>query len=895
MQLQIFRPKILGCLTILCSLFYINLQAQSKKMLTPKDYKLWDSSPKIGRGEVSNDGNWISYRITNEIAKDTVYLRNRVSGLQSAFPITVFSDPFLYLYDNSSLNFSNNSKWFALRQGDTSIIVNLKTGKKDLIIGIADLTFTAESRYLLGLIKDSLGNRLLLRDLKTLETTIIKHVREYSLNADKSILGIITDEGDATHVKTILLKASLPVSELAIDKKPIFKSLKWNKSGTGLFFCEVAEGKQEKSIFQKVYVCTSLENKPKTNRFDPLMLQKISNSINPEFFLIELSDDGKQLFFRLHPNNSLDSGENSNKEINESDVQIWRSNHKILPPSEKRNPNTFPWYVWWVESDKLIEITTLENQFMFITGDQKNALVYNKNGYLPEYKYVNSFIDVYIKDMALGTNKLISKKVRDHYMDMHSSPGGKYVAYFKDKNWWIYDIYKNTNKCITAGLNITFENIEEVYNGTIAPFGSPGWLEDDSKIILYDQFDIWLLTPDGNEKVKLTNGRNSKTTFRVYDSGIPNKAIASGNGWFSSKPYSAKNGIFITSLNNYNLDKGFWNYNKKFGITKFLEKGKALTHLGKSDYQKPLLYIESDFENSPRLMLLHPSGKDEVIYQTNPQQQEFYWGKSELIHYKVDGKELKAALFYPANYDPKKKYPLVVEIYEKRSEELHNYVIPSSESRSRLNITSFTLDEYFVLLPDITYELNNPGISATKCVLAAVEKVTQNALIDKKQIGLMGHSFGGYETSFIITQTNIFKAAIAGAGITDLVDFYLGVSDFGINLTRVERDQFRMNAPFYSDAYKRNSPMDNIEHIKTPLLLWTGDKDNNVDWTQSRKFQIALWRLGKESTFLLYPEEIHFLRKDKNLKDLGTKMKDWFDYYLKDKPPAPWILGEQMK
>lgn len=391
----------------------------------------------------------------------------------------------------------------------------------------------------------------------------------------------------------------------------------------------------------------------------------------------------------------------------------------------------------------------------------------------------------------------------------------------------------------------------------------------------------------------LKNGQKTNTTFRVFDNGSGNPNPGNMPFWFNSKLYHS-DGILITSLNNTNLDQGFWNWSQSSGLNKIIEKGQKLQHLSKGKYKMPFLFIESGFDVAPRLMLQYPSGKEQLIYQTDSFKVQFHWGKSELINYKdIDGKALKGALFYPANYIPGKKYPMVVEIYEKRSKELHNYIVPSESidnSSHEINPTTYTSDGYFVLFPDINYRLNDPGTSAKECVVAATEKVIDKGLVDRDKIGLIGHSFGGYETCLIITQTNLFKAAIAGSAITDLPDWYLSISDsFGVNISRVEEDQHRMQTPFYGPDFRRNSPMDNIANINTPLMLWTGDKDANVDWIQSRKFQIALWRLGKKSTLVVYPGEDHVLADPTNQKDLALREKNWFDHYLKGEKAAAWM------
>jgi dipeptidyl aminopeptidase/acylaminoacyl peptidase len=257
-----------------------------------------------------------------------------------------------------------------------------------------------------------------------------------------------------------------------------------------------------------------------------------------------------------------------------------------------------------------------------------------------------------------------------------------------------------------------------------------------------------------------------------------------------------------------------------------------------------------------------------------------------LSYSNTKGQKLKAALFYPANYDPTKKYPMVVEIYDVMSKNRYNYANPSFLNPEGFNVTNYTLNGYFVLMPDIIYQMGNPGSSAVDCVTAGVNAVIGKGLVDKDKIGLYGHSFGGYETNFIISQTNIFKAAVSGAGISDIISLYFNISRNGYfqsDMWRFENQQFRIGKSLYEDkeVYVNNSPIMHAENVRTPLLLWTGKNDRIVPWNQSITYYLALRKLGVSTQMLVYPDEDHSLENADNQKDLSKRMMRWFDYLLK--------------
>ncbi len=202
----------------------------------------------------------------------------------------------------------------------------------------------------------------------------------------------------------------------------------------------------------------------------------------------------------------------------------------------------------------------------------------------------------------------------------------------------------------------------------------------------------------------------------------------------------------------------------------------------------------------------------------------------------------------------------------------------------------FALFPFIVLLPDIAYVLNKPGYSALQCVLSAVDQAVKTSSIDEQNIGLIGHSFGGFETSYIVGQTNRFKTAVAGAGVTDLLSFYLDIDSSDIsNMERFENSQFRNRIAFTENEFLSESPIMNVKGINTPLLIWTGDNDKMVKSSYAIKMFAALWRLQKKSTLLIYPDEPHVIVNPVNQRDLTLKLTQWFDYQLKNSPKEDWM------
>lgn len=859
--------------SLLLVLTVVKVYPQQKRTLTPEDAKLWSQ---LKYNAMSEDGNWVAYNINHQDAQDTLYVKNTNNSLKYSYPLA-----------NGGV-FTNDSKWFAYIKEDGVYMKSLGNDKAHSLKGAIGFEFTKAGNYIMAYsdynFKAGLKT-LWIKNLKTLAITCLKNVREFVFNPDKTVLGVITEDQGLNKIALIKFEGGLSTTILQSNSNLGYIGITWNKSGKTLAFYEQLQEQGHNPIAKKVYIYNDFDNTPGSIEIlDPLKITGLPEDGYIELAKLYISDDGKQLF--LYVGKKKQDTAVSVKNEEKSDVQLWYNDN--MKEQKQSVTSQLKWYVWRIGTNDLLAVEDEEYPNIILTGDQKNALVYNTKEYLPTHDYAGepTYIDLYIKDLVTGNKKLIVKKHINGFGNALVSPSGKYITYFKDKNWWIYDIAKDTHVCLTAGLNVNFENSRYDQPGEKPAYGSPGWFSGDSQVIIYDQFDIWLMSADGTERTRITNGKKTNTTYRIFHVGYWKNVKSSFFG-FVAESYNAEKGILITTLNNNNLEEGFCFWDKKSELKQLLQKDMKFYPVTTAGSKKPFVFYESNFSTAPRLVLQKPSGKQQLICQSNPQQKEFYWGKSELIHYNApDGEQLKGALFYPTDYVSGKKYPMIVYIYERRSDELLKYVPPTINSSYGFNVTNMTAQGYFVLQPDIAYKLNDPGISAAKCVVAAVEKAVENNGVNKDRIGLMGFSYGGYETAFIISQTNLFKAAIAGSGFTNIVNYVLTFPGDTNGQVRMDHSPFFANE---NKDYERNSTINHVNNINTPVLLWTGNQDPQVEWTESRKLHIALWGLNKKSVLLVYPDEGHGVYKEENMTDITLRVNDWFNYYLKDAPAADWI------
>lgn len=304
-------------------------------------------------------------------------------------------------------------------------------------------------------------------------------------------------------------------------------------------------------------------------------------------------------------------------------------------------------------------------------------------------------------------------------------------------------------------------------------------------------------------------------------------------------------------------------------------------------------FIKENSQCSPALYYYDiKNRKEKRIYQSN------IWdevsARSETVYFKSKKNNLGAIIRYPVNYDKNKKYPAVVNIYEMRIHQQNNYTSPYQLSGAGFNYHDYVTDNYFVVEPDIKYEIGNTGISANECVDKMLDEILEHYPIDPNKLGLIGHSFGGYQTSFIVTKNHRFKAAVASAGVTDLSSYYFSFnwSTMKPEFWRMENDQLRMGKTVFEipELYKMNSPVQNAVNVKTPLLLWTGMEDYHVNFNQSVQYFLALKKLNKDVNLILYKNQKHVLTDEKSKSDAKFKVKSWFDYYLKEGQKPEWLI-----
>lgn len=847
-------------------------QTRIKKQLTEADYRLWGT---MGDEQISPNGKWASYRMSYNGNVDTLFVVSTQTHRR-------------YFFAGSSLGRFNGDRTFAYANKDDLKLVDLYTGQESSIPAVERYDFSADGHYLVTLEKEQQSRLVIRKDGRVID--VIANVTEFRWNDANSKLVYAAAANGIGMAGWLSLQGIYTKHPIISSTVQIFKVLKWQHTAKAIAFFGSSAGKTE--LYRYEIGSSRLHVLKSTYVIFPSSME-IDTDQNVE---LSLSRDGTKVFF------GITTSLNQDNSIAEDAVEVWHSKDKMIYPKRKlaatvKRPEYLA--VWYPERNLVRQITTAEQPWVMLSGNQDYAVVATPWQYEPKIKWFAD-MDYYLVHPQKGTQELLLKEQSGFIDQMGISPDGRYINYYKKSNWWVYDLKKRTHTNVTKGLDVSWDTKADDPGNELRVWGQPGWTADGRWALYYDCNDIWAISADGTHCKRLTNGKEKQLRFRFDTSAISDRQALNyrGRGIYC---YELSKKVLLTAVDLYGGASGYYILQPNEGERPLLLDNSSVTKLQHAKESDAFIYVTQRFDRPPCLMFRKSSDQPAtVLAQSNSQQQLYLWGKSEMIHYADNkGRPLNGALFYPAGYDSSERYPLVVYIYETVSRDVNNYVNPTLYNSMGFNITNLTTAGYAVLLADIAFEKGNTGFSATDCVTQAALKVIQMGVADAGRIGLIGHSFGGYETNFIITQTDLFATAISGAGISDMIGSYFSISqDYNaMENWRYENQQFRIGVPFFDDreAYYRNSPLSNAGSITVPLLTWTGKQDGNVPSGQTAAFYAALRRLQKEHVMLVYPNGVHTLKNPKDQEDLTHKMQEWLECYLKGKAKAEWMKGDWEK
>lgn len=739
------------------------------------------------------------------------------------------------------------------------------------------------------------GTMLSVRELGGQKSFEFDRVKSFSFSKNGEFLQFVKAEEDTLDNAGIYL-LNLSSGEVSAINEGMtsYSSVTFSPKSSYLSFVATPDSaKAEKPYHQLFLVDTkTAEAKEVANKNSRGIMA--DSRISPDAS-VNFSEDESRIFFGVTADYVEYAYESDTTILDDERVSLdiwgWQDT-EIQPMQLKRKSNE--------ESRSYLAVMTIKDGEITQLGDPevKNVILESKikrdfaiawtdDPYRRNYSWdIQIGRDLYLVDFSTGERSLIEKNATGF---PSISPEGKYVSWYdsRDSSWVAFDISSKARISLSEGIPTAVYN--ELHDSPSLPrsYGSAGWLKDDEAFLIYDRYDIWSVDPiNPKSPINITNGigRDRQIVLRRQNLDREEQSI------------DPNNDLLLTAFNEMTKDDGYFtgDITGSTDPKAIFMTPHAYSGLTKAEESDELLIRISTYEESPNVYLTDLKFKDfKRVSDLNPQQNDVNWGTVELVSYRAnDGVPLQGLLYKPENFDASKKYPLMVYFYERNSDNLHRYRSPAP-SASTVNIPYFVSNEYIVFVPDIKYELGLPGPSAYNCIIPGVQTVVDMGFIDSENMAIQGQSWGGYQVAHLITRTNMFKAAGAGAPVVNMTSAYGGIR-WGTGMSRMfqyEQTQSRIGGTLWEKPmyFLENSPLFFMDRVQTPVLIMHNDEDGSVPWYQGIEMFMALKRLNQPAWLLQYNGEDHNLRQRKNRKDLSIRLSQFFDHYLKGAPAPLWM------
>jgi len=899
------QPLLLATLLVTCFTMSTTAQTNDKRALDHDAYDEWKS---IEDRLISNDGRWVAYVLAPGAGDPELYLYDAASRDQRCFARA----------DNPSISADNRFLVFEIHPPDDSLraMKRRKVKKNELpgdTLGIYDLSsgvlekvpnlktfrlpekwnnwlaYAVEPDSLRQAKKKKKGLPLLIRDLTSGTEQTLMGVDDFELAEEGAAMLLTSTGADSAFAEGVYHYDFGDRRLQALLRTPgAYKQLSMDKEGRQVAF--LADFDTTKATVGSYELFYWSEGRDSAR----LIADSRAAFLPAEWMIsengsLQFSEDGRRLFFGTAPqpltqDTSLLDDEIVNVEVwSYTDGRLYTQQEDALEEDKKRSYRG----VWLIPENKFFQLAdqTLPQIRPGNEGKADVVLGIDDEPYqqLVSWAGYPSCKDVYLIDVKTGRRKMIAERVCGNPA---LSPLARYVYWYSspDSAWFAYSITEERLRQVTSDETGPF--YDELNDRPEYPsdYGMAGWTTEDEFMILYDRYDMWLIDPKGNMVPNnMTKGRDDRRRYRYVRLDREERAIEEVGR------------ILLHYFDEATKEEGYTWYNIHTGFDSNLTGGdySYSSRVLKAKDAERYVFTREDFQSFLDLLYSKDLKTFERISSANPQQSEYRWGSVEMVNWtSLSGEPLTGLLYKPEDFDPGKQYPMMVYFYERYSDRLHNYVEPAP-SRSIINFSFYVSRGYLIFVPDIPYRVGYPGESAFNAVMPGVTALMEKGFVDRDRIGVQGHSWGGYQVAYLITETDLFRCAESGAPVVNMFSAYGGIR-WGSGMSRMfqyERTQSRIGGTIwdYPMRYYENSPIFFADKINTPVLILHNDEDTAVPWYQGIEFFVALRRLGKPAWLLNYNGDPHWVMKKQNRKDFTRRMQQFFDYYLMDAPKPQWM------
>jgi dipeptidyl aminopeptidase/acylaminoacyl peptidase len=918
------------------------IAAPAKRALTHRDYDGWRS---VATPTLSRDGRYFAYSYMPQEGDGELLVKDLKTGKEQRYPVGALPPPPLPDPDanpdapppvrNVRITFTGDSRYVVSTtypsKADTDkakrekkkpeempkgglVIVDLATFEATTVASVKSVQVPAKAgdwiAYLKeskeatpparpGVIRKEYGTDLVVRDLMSAQERTFGGVLEYAVARDgMTLLYTVSSKTETENGVFAMNAGSRTEAPVALASGPgRYLKLTWDREQKRAAFVSDRDDAASKAPKFKAYLWER-NARPATavavvDNSTPGMPATLAVSDKGQ---MSFSRDGGRLYVPTAPPAAPPRVEDDTPADERVVADIWNYKDDLVQPMQRiraaqERSRTFRG-VYTLASKMYAQVADQTLRTVVMSDDGARGLGLDDAPYRRMIDFDGTYNDVYLVNGATGERKSVLKKWRGGGFGaaFQWSPSGDVAVFFADRHWHALNAKDGSIRNLTASLPVSFADEEDDTPDPAGSYGAAGWTKDSSAFLVYDRFDVWQLFADGRAPRNLTEGegRKAKTIYRVERTD-PVDEDDDERGFDPAKP------LTLRGENDVTHETGFYRdtFDGTVAPVKLLSADRNLRYLGRAKDADALLVSAQRFDEFPDVHLTDASFKT-LTKLTNggAQLASFLWGKAELVNFtNSDGVKLQAGLIKPDNFDPKKKYPMIVYIYETLSENVHSFVAPAPGTS--INFAYYASNGYLILTPDIVYTLGQPGQDAMKSVLPAIQTVVDKGFVDEANIGIQGHSWGGYQIAWMLTQTSRFKAAEAGAPVGNMTSAYSGIR-WGTGLPRqfqYEQTQSRIGPSLYEAPlkYVANSPIFQIKRVTTPLLIIANDNDDAVPWYQGIELFLAMRRNQKEAYLFNYNGEFHGLRKRPNQKDYTVRMQQFFDHFLKGAPAPEWM------
>jgi len=899
---------VLAATAGLAALAPASAAAQARPTLTRDDYGKWES---LGAFALDPTGTWLAASIQRTDESVEVRLRRGDA-----------TGPTMVLEHATEPEFAAGGRWLAYLKGVSPAetdaaeesarnhlgIVDLSSPKDTVLQQARSFAFSDDGRWLAVLgypLADTVGADLTVLEPATGRSTPLGNVDSFAWQDGDALLAMTLRTASGSGNAVVLFDPESGTLHTLDSRNARYRALTWREESRQLAVMRSVEeeGREEAShdvlLWNDVTASTLPEVLRAQGRADLADTLRIT-----EHSGIEFDQSGRTLYIGLRPwpprdesaeesspsdSTATGAGKDSS-EVEPANVQIWHWNDDDLIRAQEvasdRNERRTLLAAWHLGDDRLVVLGRDLDEPVELVAGGAWGLVPDYTPYHVQRRFGDNVADWYRVDPATGERAPLGSELRG---GVRTGPAGRVGLVYESGHWVAVTLATLRRQVLGEGANVQFTmSLDEYdYPGPRPTWGTGGFDEGETSAYLYDQHDVWRADVGSGGLVRLTRGAEEGREYRVVDPdpearrfGRDVTALDPADLWLSVRDLKTK-------------ASGYAHHTGAGAARTLLVEDALVTGLRRArDVQRYALRKER-WDDSPDVFVgsASLSGLRQVT-ETNPFQRDYAWGHAELLSYTTDaGHDLQAILVYPSDYQEGRTYPLILYQYERLSDRLHRYYTPSE--RSYYNYQVWSQQGYFVLMPDIVYEPGRPGPSALDAVEHALDAAVATGRVDPERMGLIGHSWGGYQAAYLPTRTHRFAAVVAGAAITDFVSF-AGNIHWGPGIPEFshwETGQARMAAPPWEDleGHLESSPVNFIDQLQTPVLLMHGDSDGTVDFRQGQEYYNYARRAGKRVAMLVYPGADHGLRVKEQQVDYHRRILQWFGFWLKGEEPAAWI------